>query len=206
MPSRLKRYLRITLFGVIGLSLIPAYLRAYSLSGASEIPTVLLRDTFIVNKAAYDFRLPYSSVKVFKTGRPKRGDMVWALLPLPKGDTVVIKRAMGLPGETIEVRENRIFINGEALPVKILNRADFAWVPLARPSEALFENEDGHWIMYTPGRSLYRNHAAVRLAAGQYFLLGDNRDDSYDSRAFGPVSEDRIVGKMIYVFRTGPRW
>jgi signal peptidase I len=113
---------------------------------------------------------------------------------------------MGLPGETIEIRENRVFINGEALPVKTLNRADFAWVPLARPPETLFENEDAHWIMHTPGRSEYQNHYSVRLAAGQYFLLGDNRDDSYDSRAFGPVSEDRILGKMIYVFRTGPRW
>jgi signal peptidase I len=65
--------------------------------------------------------------------------------------------------------------------------------------------EDGHWAAYTPGKSAYRNSPPIRLGPAEYFLMGDNRDDSFDSRAFGPVSRDRISGKVLVVFPTGPR-
>jgi signal peptidase I len=67
------------------------------------------------------------------------------------------------------------------------------------------ESEDGHWVTYTPGKSEHRNHPPNRLGAGQYFVLGDNRDHSYDSREFGPVSEDLFDGKVIAILRAGER-
>jgi signal peptidase I len=112
---------------------------------------------------------------------------------------------VGLPGEVIEIRENRLIINGSPIPVRDLNPADFAWVPKAHPIGSIVQDEDGHWITFTPGRSELRNHLPVRLSDRQYFVLGDNRDDSADSREFGPVSEDLILGKVIAVFPAGER-
>ncbi|HYW46207.1 MAG TPA: signal peptidase I [Bryobacteraceae bacterium] len=202
----LKRHVRPFLLVLAGLGLIPAYLRAYKLTGTSDIPTVLLGDKVIVNRAAYSLKLPYSSVTLFRTGLPKRGDFV--LLHLPDNPGLrfgFFKRVMGLPGETIEIRENRVIVNGRAIPVEILNPADFAWVPKAHPIGSVVESEDGHWITFTPGKGEHRNHPPVRLSEGEYFVLGDNRDPSLDSREFGPVSAGLLLGKVIATFATGER-
>jgi signal peptidase I len=189
-----------------GLGLIPAYLRAYTLAGPSDIPTVLLGDLVIVNTAAYRLSLPYSHVELFHTGRPKRGDFALVhLMNDPRLKAAFFKRIIGLPGETIEIRENRVIINDRPIPVRELNVADFAWVPKAHPIGTVVQDEDGHWITFTPGKSEQRNHPPVHLSDREYFVLGDNRDDSMDSREFGPLSEDLLLGKMVASFATGPR-
>ncbi|HYK87632.1 MAG TPA: signal peptidase I [Acidobacteriota bacterium] len=199
-----KKHILAFLLLLGALSLVPAYVRAYNIIGASEIPTVLLGDKIIVNNAAYVVRAPYSSTKLFRTGAPKRGDFVFLRLPNnPRLKLGFFKRIVGLPGETIELRENRVCINGRALPVKQLNPADFAWVPKAHPIGSTVEDEDGHWITFTPGKNEHRNHPLTRLAESQYFLLGDNRDNSFDSREFGPVPADLFLGKVIAILPTG---
>jgi signal peptidase I len=201
-----RRHVRWFLLVLAGLSLIPAYLHAYTLVGPSDIPTVLLGDKVVVNTAAYEVKLPYSKIALFRSGLPKRGDFV--LLRLrnhPRLRSGFFKRIMGLPGEIIEMRENRVIVNGRAIPVRALNPADFAWVPKAHPIGSVIQDEDGHWITFSPGKSDHRNHPPVRLSDRQYFVLGDNRDDSEDSREFGPVPEDLLLGKVIATFATGER-
>lgn len=185
------------------LAVLPSYLWPYSLSGASAAPSILLRDTIIVNRAAYDFRLPYSHIALFHTGTPHRGDIVLAYLPAVVRPA--FKRIVGLPGETIEMRENRVMVDGRPLPVEALDSAAFAWVPAGHRMGSTVVMEDGHWAAYTPGKSEYRNCSPVHLRPGEYYLMGDNRDNSFDSRAFGPVSRDRFVAKTIAVLPTGPR-
>ncbi len=189
-----------------GLSLAPAYLHAYMLTGPSDIPTVLLGDKVLVNSAAYSVKLPYSNVRLFRSGSPKRGDFVLLhIVNNPRLKSAFFKRILGLPGETVEIRENRVIVNGRAIPVTDLNPATFAWVPKAHPIGSTVRSEDGHWITFTPGSSEHRNHPKIRLSDGEYFVLGDNRDHSEDSRAFGPISEDLILGKVIATFATGER-
>lgn len=202
----MKRHMRSLLLVVAGLSLVPAYLHAYLLTGPSDIPTVLLGDKVIVNTAAYNLKLPYSNVMLFWTGLPKRGDFV--LLHVLNNSRLkfgFLKRVLGLPGEVIEIRENRVIVNARDLPVRILNPADFAWVPPAHPIGSVVQSEDGHWITFTPGLGEHRNHPPIRLSSEQYFVLGDNRDDSVDSREFGPVSRDLLLGKVIGTLATGER-
>jgi len=193
-------------FPLAMLTLIPSYLWAYKLAGTSDIPTVLLGDQVIVNKAAYRVNLPYTNVALFRAGLPKRGDFV--LLRLrnhPPLKSAFFKRILGLPGETIEIRENRVIVNGRALPARSLNPADFAWVPKAHPIGSVVQDEDGHWITFTPGKDEHRNCPPIRLSDRQYFVLGDNRDGSLDSREFGPISEESLLGKVIATFATGER-
>ena len=206
MFAWLKRHALASLLVLAALSLIPAYVRAFKVIGASEIPTVLLGDVIIVNKAAYTVRAPYSSISLFPTGSPKRGDFVCLQIPdSSRLKGAFFKRIIGLPGETIEMRDNRVLINGRAIPVKPLNSADFAWIPKAHPIGSTVEDEDGHWITFAPGKSEHRNHPLTRLTEGRYFLLGDNRDDSFDSREFGPVPADFFLGKVIAILPTGER-
>jgi signal peptidase I len=163
----------VTLLVLAAVALLPAYSRAYKLTGPSDIPTVLLGDTVIVNRVAYVLQLPYTDVTISRTGSPKRGDL--ALMRLRN------------------------------YSMSALNPADFGWVPKAHPIGSMVMNEDGHWVTFTPGRSAARNLAATRLGDGQYFVLGDNRDDSEDSREFGPVARDVFLGKVIATFATGER-
>lgn len=130
-------------------------------------------------------------------GSPRRGDIVQALLPAHIG--IAIKRVMGLPGETIEVRDNRVIIDGRPLPVQPFDGGVFAGVRAAHKMGSTVVLEEGHMIAFTPGKSEYRNCLPVKLGPADYFLMGDNRDNSLDSRAFGPVSRDRILGKTIAV-------
>jgi signal peptidase I len=182
----LTRHFRIALMLLFGLAVLPTYLRAFKLVTPSMAPSINIGDSFLVNKAAYF------------VGSPKRGDMVQ--LVLPHSAFVVIKRVIGLPGETVEFRENRVLINGRELPLSLLSRNDFNWVAPVNHIGADVYNEDGHWISFTPGQGQVRNHAPVNLGAHELYLVGDNRDGSLDSRIWGPVSDDRILGKVLVIY------
>jgi signal peptidase I len=190
---------------VIVLAFAPAYLRAYQLtpSGVSEVPTLLPRDIIIVNHAAYYLRFPYSSVVLFRIGSPKRGEMV--LIKLPDGRGVAPKRIIGLPGDMIELQENHLVIDGRSVLGKPMNHSEFSWVPQEDKMGSAIEDENGHWITYTPGKGEHRNYPPTKLTSAQYFVLGDNRDESADSRDWGPISEASILGKVMMKFPMGRR-
>jgi signal peptidase I len=195
MATWLRCNYRILLLVGCVLALLPSYLWAYALSAASESPTLNIGDRIIVNKASYALRLPYSDVVLFRARSPERGDMV--LVRLPNGRTVAPKRVIGLPEETIELKENRVLVNGRELPVRPLNRVEFNWVNPSNRLGSVVAEEEGHWISFTPGAGSYRTCPPVTLERGQYFVIGDNRDESADSRIWGPVPESRILGKVV---------
>lgn len=204
MLAFLKRHLKALGIIAAALAITPSYLWPYKLTGASEAPSILVGDTFLVNRAAYDLRVMYTGHVLLHVGAPRRGDIVQAELPTHK-PILGIKRVVGLPGETIEIRENRAIINGQPLALQPLDDRAFEWVPMRHRMGTTVVMEDGHWCAYTPGKSEYRNAGPVRLGAREYFLMGDNRDNSLDSRAFGPVTRERIFGKVIAVLPTGRR-
>jgi len=127
------------------------------------------------------------------------------LVALPDGQGVAPKRVVGLPGDTIELRENQLVIDGQPVLEKRLNLSEFSWVPQEDKMGSAIQVENGHWITYTPGKGEHRNCPPIKLATDRYFVLGDNRDESVDSRDWGPISGASILGKVVMKFAVGHR-
>lgn len=171
-------------------------------------PTILEGDVVFVNKLAYDLKVPFTTQRVAHWGDPARGDVVVCFAP--DTGTRLVKRVIGTPGDTIELRNETLFINGvrqsySPLPANASGVGDLE--PTER-STALFAREqftDGdttrfHSVMALPTRPALRNFGPVTVPAGGYFMMGDNRDNSHDSRFFGFVPRREIVGQAKGVF------
>jgi signal peptidase I len=195
---KLKRWLSIAFILVCVGVLVPSYVRAYRVAGASDAPSYLVGDRILVNKAAYDIRLPYSGVVVVSHSEPDLGDVV--LYRSPRNDGLVFKRVVGRPGDMVSMQENHLTINGKALRYAAVDDAAHASVADANLLGSAIEIEAGHGpehaITYTPGAGPLASFAPVRVPDRHYYMIGDNRDHSEDSRSYGPVSRDRILGKV----------
>ncbi len=108
------------------------------------------------------------------------------------------QRVIGLPGETIEFRENRVIIDGRELPLRAVALSEIDPVDPVNRIGSNFFMEDGHWISFPPGAGRDRNVSSVKIGAHEYFLSGDNRDNSAASRIWGPLSERQILGSLVH--------
>ena len=165
----------------------------YRIPSGSMQPTLEIGDFIFVNKFAYGLRLPVTNTTVVQLGRPKRGDVVVFKLPSDSRANF-IKRMVGLPGDVIEYRNKRLHINGEPIEVSEpvpLNPAS----PYSVRKAVEVLGEAGHDIHFMPGR--ISREGSFRVPAGHYFVMGDNRDNSRDSRypGVGYIPEDRLVGR-----------
>jgi signal peptidase I len=161
-------------------------------------PTIVEGDYIFVNKLAFDLRVPLTGQPLWTFGNPRRGDIV-VFTPPGERDRFV-KRIVGVPGDVIELRDNRLLVNGR--------HAEYHTLDARLHADVRTESPDGDWF----GQEIVAGRAhAVMLAAdnpnpssfdpvvvpeGHYFVMGDNRDNSKDSRFFGFVSRDRIVGRV----------
>ncbi len=179
----------------------------FQIPSGSMIPTLKIGDFILVNKFAYGLRLPVSGTKVVSLGEPERGD-VMVFFP-PNDKRYFIKRVIGLPGDEIRIVNNVLFVNGEKMPQSTLEKAEPYFVEKshdesrsASNAQVMMENLVGvdHLIRkhQTPGR-YGRNFSAI-VPKGHYFMMGDNRDNSSDSRVWGPVPEENVVGKAFAVW------
>jgi signal peptidase I len=164
-------------------------------------PTILEGDRVYVNKLAYDLKIPFTTVHLAEWGNPHRGEIV--VFYSPHDGQRLVKRVIGLPGDTIELRDNNLLLNGEAVnygPIKQESLRDVSAVD----SEMLrFEAEDlpdhTHAVATWPSVAAKRNFGPVVVPEGKYFMMGDNRDNSFDSRYFGFVERKQIVGQATGV-------
>ncbi|HYH06857.1 MAG TPA: signal peptidase I [Thermoanaerobaculia bacterium] len=159
-------------------------------------PTIQEGDRVVVNKLAYDLKVPFTTIKIFGWGDPDRGDIV--VLFSPVDGIRLVKRVVAIPGDQVELRENQLYING-----KLAEQSLIATQQLADYGRAyvMAENLAGHshQMMVTPDISATRSFGPVVVPAGNYFVLGDNRDNSNDSRFIGFIERRRIVGKAVAV-------
>jgi signal peptidase I len=162
-------------------------------------PTILEGDRVIVNKLAYDLKVPFSRVRIARWSEPQRGDVI--VFYSPADGMRLVKRVIGLPGDTVAMRDEQLFINGEPAhwtsPSDVSGLSDFAGQRAWQVEEAV--SGIHHMLMITENVPALRSFEARKVPAGQYFVMGDNRDDSNDSRYIGFIKGEAIVGKATAV-------
>jgi signal peptidase I len=187
----------------------------YSIPSASMTPTLLVGDYILVNKFTYGIRLPILNRKIVEMNTPKAGDVM--VFRHPKdGAEDLIKRVIGVPGDRVEYRNKRLTINGHAL--KYEQRPDYLGDDSLLLSKQYAEDINGvrHPVLETEGRpplisppdnfpgrercEYDDDGFSCTVPPGQYFMMGDNRDDSLDSRYWGFVPDQNIVGKAFVVW------
>ena len=163
-------------------------------SGSME-PTLLPGDFILVNKFAYGLRLPVLNTKIFDSGEPQRGDVV--VFRYPEDPTIAyIKRVVGLPGDNLEYRNKQLYVNGEPMPQVKLPAGNGAAANGFEPRQETLGTVS-HTIQVRRGDDLPWGY---KVPEGHYFVMGDNRDNSRDSRFWGPLPEANLIGKAFLIW------
>ena len=186
----------------------------FKIPSGSMIPTLLVGDLILVNKSTYGVRLPIINTKILNVGDPQRGDVM--VFRYPKNPAQkYIKRVVGLPGDVISYQNKRLTINGQAVAVQ--SQGEYFDSDRVTYSEKFSEKlgKTEHLLLNDRERPAYINAESFpdksacnygssgvvcKVPAGHYFMMGDNRDNSADSRYWGFVPEQNIVGKAFFVW------
>ncbi|CAM3292070.1 signal peptidase I [Shewanella violacea] len=158
-----------------------------SVPTGSMKPTILEGDRLLVNKMAYDIRVPFTHLSIVKIADPLRGEII--IFDSVKADKKLVKRVIGVPGDVIEMRQNRLIINGQVLDYEIRNKL----VSNTDSIENLLGLEHMIRVHDTPSR--LANFGPVTVPDDYYLALGDNRDASADSRVIGFIPRAEITGR-----------
>jgi signal peptidase I len=174
----------------------------FKIPSGSMIPTLLVGDFIVVNKFSYGVRLPVLNKKILDTGSPERGDVVVFRYPVDPGVNF-IKRLVGLPGDTIVYRDKKLYINGDLVEDTPNGRFESKDVKCSTPAaDAILHKEqlgDKNHKTLVHDRSRSRNGQWV-VPANHYFMMGDNRDRSNDSRMWGFVPEENLLGRAVGIW------
>ncbi len=160
-------------------------------------PTIEVGDRVFVNKLAYGLRVPLTHMWIAQWSGPERGEI--AVLFSPKDGKRLVKRVIGLPGDQIAMRNNRLYISGEAveyeLEAGVLSEQIVDGRRLRQILATEYLGEHAHLVLDTPDLQAIRSFGPIRVPDGHYFVMGDNRDMSADSRMFGFVPRHLLVGR-----------
>lgn len=170
----------------------------FRIPSGSMIPTLQIGDFILVNKFSYGVRLPIVHTKVVDLGSPERGDV--AVFRYPNQPEIdYIKRIIGLPGDEIVYRDKQVFVNGEALPLEVIGEVDD---PSGRGFQTLELDEtlDGKKHRILIQNTSYRQQTQEVVPEGHFFVMGDNRDNSSDSRRWGMVPEENLAGRAFFIW------
>jgi signal peptidase I len=183
----------------------------YVVPTGSMKPTILEGDRVFVWKSAYQIRVPFSKIRLFSTGTPRRGDVV--VVRNPDGGSIpFVKRLIGLPGDVIELKNELLTVNGKVMPIHFLPeiRSDDGETILLGTEELTGRP---HPVRILPDRPAFRNFGPITVPDGEVFVMGDNRDESRDARFFGTRPMTDLLGRAVGVmwswnqeFFKGPRW
>jgi signal peptidase I len=172
----------------------------FKIPSGSMMPTLLAGDFILVNKFTYGLRVPILNNTFIDVGQPKRGDVIVFHYP-PDPSIDYIKRVVGVPGDKIAYRDKQLYVNGEKLDVQFVDDYQYVgsglnMVYAKRYKEKLGERP--HDILIEEDTIVI--DAEVEVPEGHYFAMGDNRDNSRDSRVWGFVPENNLVGKAFFIW------
>jgi signal peptidase I len=192
----------------IALLLRAFVVEAFQIPSGSMIPTLEVGDHIFVSKFAYGLSIPFTNTKVLQLAEPERGDVIVFKYPLDP-TTDYIKRVVGLPGDVIEMRQEELYINGHPIQRQRVPRPCH-YVDVAHGSGIADEHDCELWmeslgtkkhqIIQEPRPGGARDFARTVVPAGHIFVMGDNRDNSSDSRVWGFVDRELIKGKALIVW------
>ena len=166
----------------------------FQIPSGSMIPTLEIGDYILVNKYNYGIRLPVLGTKIIDVNEPKRGD-VMVFFP-PHDKRYFIKRVIGIPGDEISYVDKVLSVNGEVVEQEIIAE----WPPLYPVTQLAEERlDDARYFIHNDLRT-YRSNFSLLVSPGHYFVMGDNRDNSADSRAWGLVPEENVVGQAFAIW------
>lgn len=159
----------------------------YTVPSGSMQPTIVEGDRIVVDKMAYDLRIPFTHQAITKLDDPAPGDII--VFDSKVADIRLVKRVIGIPGDTVELRNNLLFINDAPVNYLVLSSTGQSLDKL----EKLGETE--HAIRVSKSPSVMSSFRPITVPEGQYLVMGDNRDNSSDSRRIGFVPRNEILGK-----------
>lgn len=174
----------------------------FRIPSSSMMPTLRVGDFIFVSKFSYGLRLPVLNTKVLALGEPERGDVAVFRLPSDPA-TNYIKRIVGVPGDTVSVRDKRLWINGEPVPLEFLDDAVEVecggfWFTAQRATETIGDSH--HTIYISDQRDRTSPFLDRPVPEGQYLVMGDNRDCSRDGRVIGYIPEENLVGRAVRIW------
>jgi signal peptidase I len=173
----------------------------FRIPSGSMYPTLEIGDFIVVNKFAYGVKLPVTQTKILPVGEPERGDVV--VFKYPKDpDVDYIKRVIGLPGDEIAYYGKTLYINGNPVKQKLLGEYEGTASGKVMDGASLLEEfleEHSHDILLDPEKNSQDMNTVV-VPEGHYFMMGDNRDHSNDSRFWGFVPEKNLKGKAFAIW------
>ncbi|RLB43535.1 MAG: signal peptidase I [Deltaproteobacteria bacterium] len=179
--STLREYLEAAVIAVILALFIRTFVvQAFKIPSGSMEPTLLVGDHILVNKFIYGIKLPFVRKTIIPISTPKRDDVIVFIFPLDRSKDF-IKRVIGLPGDRIEISGRKIYINGK-----------------------LYEDKHGYYSSPSPSEG--SRFGPVTVPKGHLFVMGDNRDHSYDSRYWGFVPLEYVKGKAFIIYWSWPHW
>jgi signal peptidase I len=169
-----KEYIEPIVIAVLIALFIRAFIvQAFKIPSSSMEPTLLVGDYLLVNKFIYGVRVPYSNIKFFEYKKPKRGDIIVFIFPKDRKKDF-IKRVIGTEGEKVTILHNKIYIDDKLI--------------------------DDPWGHFTMPRSSIEDYGPIKVPEGSLFVMGDNRDNSQDSRFWGFVKTDEVKGKAFIIY------
>lgn len=190
--SRLRENVEAVLIAILLALFIRSFVvQAFKIPSGSMKPTLQIGDHILVNKFTYGVDLPFTDITIIPGGQPERGDIIVFEYPV-EPDKDFIKRVIGVPGDVVEIKNKDVYVNGERL------------------EQGYTMHTENHVI---PGEKTKRdNFGPVTVPENEYFVLGDNRDNSYDSRFWGFVEDRALKGEAFIIYwswdkeRFWPRW
>lgn len=177
----------------------------FKIPSSSMVPTLHIGDYIFVSKFNFGLSLPFTKVEFVRWGGPERGDIIVFLFPRDES-LHYIKRVIGVPGDEISFQGKQLFINGVSVPKEPITDPNVIAAIMGDPEadgEYYVERlgDTAHYVKYAVGANEFgRNSGPFVVPDGEYFVIGDNRDDSYDSRSWGFVPRANIKGKAQLIW------
>ena len=174
------------------------FVEAFKIPSGSMERTLLVGDFLLVNKLVYGAEVPFTGRRLPRLQEPKRGDVIVFVWPKDSSKNFV-KRLVGLPGDTLEMRDGQLYLNGVAQAEQYVTRTD----PDADPSMSDFEWQRSYLVSTAEAAHVHpsrNNWGPLVVSSDSYFVLGDNRDNSLDSRYWGFVPDGLVRGRPMFVY------